>query len=154
MTYVSHHLTSLCVFGNSRNSSDCMCIRNRKGSKLSPCQCARCRAPLRRQPFFTPGGMVAFINSILVGAFVSLLLYALWTLPLLPCVGAGVAAFLVSVGLHLRYQWKHWQWVSKRLTVLFPSDQRLKVRRAFPCALLCSYLLLIPCSNSSQAKGA
>src|SRR5262249_36947735 len=50
------------------------------------------------QIFLSTAGMIAVINSVIVGTFVSLLLTALpAALPLGVSIGAGVAAFLVSV---------------------------------------------------------
>src|SRR5205823_8448776 len=56
------------------------------------------------QVFLTTAGMIAAINSVLVGVFVGLLLSALFTFPLLVCTSAGVVLFLVSFGLQQRYQ--------------------------------------------------
>ncbi len=60
------------------------------------------------QVFLTTAGMIAAINSVLVGVFVGLLLSALFTFPLLACTSAGVLTFLVSFGIHQRYQWGQW----------------------------------------------
>jgi hypothetical protein len=68
-------------------------------------------------------GMIAVINSVVVGAFVGLLLTALpATLPLSISIGAGVAAFLVSVFLHQRYQWLQGRRNLGTLGARFPSD--------------------------------
>jgi fatty-acid desaturase len=75
------------------------------------------------QIFLTMAGMIAVINSVLVGSFVGLLL-VLFTLPLWACTSAGVGAFLVSVGLHQRYQWGQWMQLEHNLPVLFPSQPR------------------------------
>jgi hypothetical protein len=53
--------------------------------------------------------MIADINSVLVGAFVGLLLSALFTFPVLVCTSAGVLTFLVSFGLQQHYQWGQWR---------------------------------------------
>jgi hypothetical protein len=74
------------------------------------------------QIFLSTAGMIAVINSVLVGAFVGLLLAALVTLPLGLVVGAGVAAFLASVWLLQRYQWQQWGRSSAALHALFPSS--------------------------------
>jgi ABC-type uncharacterized transport system permease subunit len=66
-------------------------------------------------------GMMAIINSVLAGSFVSLLL-AVFTLPQTATTSAGVAIFLVSVGLHQRYQWRQWMQLERHLPVLFPSQ--------------------------------
>ncbi len=73
------------------------------------------------QIFLSTAGMIAVINSVLVGAFVGLLLAALFNLPLGATIGTGVVAFLASVVLHQRYQWKRWGQTSAALTPLFPS---------------------------------
>lgn len=61
------------------------------------------------QVFLTTAGMIAAINSVLVGVFVGLLLSALLTFSLLACTGAGIVTFLVSFGIHQRYQWGQWR---------------------------------------------
>src|SRR5919108_2926376 len=61
----------------------------------------------RWQVFFSIAGMVAIITSVLAGSFVGLLLAA-FSLPLAVTTSAGVFTFLVSVGLHQRYQWRQW----------------------------------------------
>jgi fatty-acid desaturase len=72
------------------------------------------------QIFFTMAGMIAVINSVLVGAFVGVLL-VLFTLPLWVCTSVGVVPFLVSLGIHQRYQWGQWMRLGRDLAVLFPS---------------------------------
>jgi hypothetical protein len=75
------------------------------------------------QTFLSTAGMIAVINSVIVGAFVSLLLTALpASLPLGLSIGAGVAAFLVSVFLHQRYQWRQGRRSLDALHARFPSD--------------------------------
>src|SRR5215469_9720927 len=61
-----------------------------------------------RQVLLTTAGMIAMINSVLVGSFVGLLLAA-FTLPLWGATSVGAVAFFVSVGLHQRYQWMQWK---------------------------------------------
>ncbi len=78
--------------------------------------------PFWWQIFLTAAGMIAFINSMLVGVFAGLLLSALFTLPLLVCMSAGVVTFLVSFGILQRYQWLQWRRLEQKLTVLFPSQ--------------------------------
>jgi len=68
-------------------------------------------------------GMMAMINSVLAGSFVGLLLAA-FTLPLVVTTSAGVVTFLVSVGIHQRYQWRQWMRLGRHLPVLFPSQSR------------------------------
>ena len=75
----------------------------------------------RWQVFLTMAGMMAVLNSVLVGSFVGLLLAAL-TLPLWACTSAGVVTFVVSVGIHQRYQWRQWMRLGRNLPVLFPSQ--------------------------------
>jgi hypothetical protein len=74
------------------------------------------------QIFLSTAGMIAVINSVIVGAFVSLLLSALPAgLPLGVSLGAGGAAFLVSVFLHQRYQWLQGRRNLGALPARFPS---------------------------------
>ncbi len=75
------------------------------------------------QVFLSMAGMIAVINSVLVGSFVGLLLAA-FTLHLAVTTSAGVGTFLVSVGLHQRYQWRQWMHLGRNLPVLFPSQPR------------------------------
>ena len=55
------------------------------------------------QVFLTPAGMIAVINSVLLGSFVGLLLSALFTFPLEVCTGTGVVSFLVIFSILQRY---------------------------------------------------
>ncbi len=73
------------------------------------------------QVFLSTAGMMAMINSVLAGSFVGLLLAA-FTLPLWVSTSAGVVTFLVSVGLHQRYQWEQGTHMERNLPVLFPSQ--------------------------------
>ena len=75
------------------------------------------------QVFLSMAGMIAVLNSVLAGSFVGLLLAA-FTLPLWVATSAGVVTFLVSVGLHQRYQWRQWMRLGRNLPVLFPSQPR------------------------------
>ena len=75
------------------------------------------------QVFLSMAGMIAVINSVLAGSFVGLLLAA-FALPLWVTTSAGVVTFLVSVGLHQRYQWRQWMRLGRTLPVLFPSQPR------------------------------
>ena len=65
--------------------------------------------------------MIAVINSVLVGSFVGLVC-SVFTLPLWIGAGVGVVVFLVSLGLHQRYQWKQFMRMERSLPVLFPSQ--------------------------------
>jgi hypothetical protein len=73
------------------------------------------------QVFFNAAGMIAVINSVLIGSFVGLLL-AVFGLPLWICTSAGVVAFLVSVILHQRFQWSQWKLLERNLPILFPGQ--------------------------------
>jgi len=75
------------------------------------------------QVFLSMAGMIAVINSVLAGGFVGLLLAA-FALPLWVTTSAGVVTFLVSVGLHQRYQWRQWMRLGRNMPVLFPSQPR------------------------------
>ncbi len=75
----------------------------------------------RWQIFLSIAGMMAVLNSVLAGSFVGLLLAA-FSLPLVVTTSAGVVAFLVSVGIHQRYQWRQWMHLGRKLPVLFPSQ--------------------------------
>ena len=75
----------------------------------------------RWQVFFAPPGMIAVINSVIVGVFVSLLLDALFPFSLLVCTSAGVVTFLLSVSLHLSYYWQQVKRRDQNLPVHFPS---------------------------------
>jgi hypothetical protein len=73
------------------------------------------------QVFLSTASMIAVINSVLVGSFVGLLLAAF---PLWVGASVGVVVFLVSLGLHQRYQWEQGLRVERNLPVLFPSQPR------------------------------
>ncbi len=85
------------------------------------------------QVFLTTAGMIAAINSVLVGVFVGLLLSALFTFPLLVCTSAGVVTFLVSFGILQRYQWLQWRRLEQSLGDLFEvgTDTPLNKSRGF-----------------------
>ncbi len=73
------------------------------------------------QVFLSTAGMIAVINSVLVGSFVGVLL-VLFNLPLWISTSAGVVAFLVSLVIQQRYQWGQWMYLEQNLPVLFPSQ--------------------------------
>jgi len=73
------------------------------------------------QVFLSMAGMIAMINSVLVGSFVDLGLSA-FSLPLVVTASAGGLTFLASVGLHQRYQWRQWRQLERHQPVLFPSQ--------------------------------
>jgi hypothetical protein len=81
--------------------------------------------PFWWQIFLTTAGMIAVINSVLVGSFVGLLLAA-FTLPLWAGTSAGAVAFLMSVGLHHRYQWRQGMRVQRNLSAPLPGQPREK----------------------------
>ena len=76
------------------------------------------------QVFLTTAGMIAAINSVLVGTFVGLLLSALFSFPLLACTGAGVITFLVSFGILQRYQWGQWRRLEQDLAALVEARRK------------------------------
>jgi len=73
------------------------------------------------QVFLSTASMIAVINSVLAGSFVGLLL-AVFTFPLWIGASVGVVVFLVSLGLHQRYQSGQWTRMERSLPVLFPSQ--------------------------------
>ena len=83
------------------------------------------------QTFLSMAGMIEVINSVLTGAFVGLLLYAILlgtsgafsqtSFAVLICTVGGIIAFLISAALHQRYQYMQWLRAEKRLVVRFPS---------------------------------
>ena len=76
------------------------------------------------QVLLTTAGMIAAINSVLLGVFVGLLLSALFTFPLLVCTSAGVVTFLVSFSIHQRYQWGQWRRLEQNLVALFEVGRK------------------------------
>jgi hypothetical protein len=74
------------------------------------------------QTFLSTAGMIAVITSVLVGAFVGVLLAALFSMPLGVAVGAGMVAFLASLWLLQRYQWRQWGRRTAALLAMFPSQ--------------------------------
>lgn len=75
------------------------------------------------QIFLTTPGMIAVINSLLVGVLVALLLSSLFNLSLLVCTSAGVVIFLVSVGIHQHHHWKKFMHMDQSVPVLFSPDE-------------------------------
>jgi hypothetical protein len=59
--------------------------------------------PSRWQIFLITPGMIAVINSVLVGAFAGLLLSYMFALSLPVSASVGVLAFLLSVAIHQRH---------------------------------------------------
>src|SRR6266487_4332138 len=74
------------------------------------------------QVFLTTAGMIAVINSVLVGAFVGLLLSTLFTFSLLVCTSAGVVIFVLSLSVHQHYQWGQWRRMEQNLAAFFPGQ--------------------------------
>ncbi|MDQ6659425.1 MAG: hypothetical protein M3Z24_00505 [Chloroflexota bacterium] len=75
------------------------------------------------QIFFTMAGMIAMINSMLVGSFAGVLL-VLFVWPLWACTTAAVVVFLASAALHQIYQQGQWRRLEHSLPVHFPSQPR------------------------------
>lgn len=75
------------------------------------------------QVFFNTAGMIAVINSVLVGSFVGLL-FAVFALPLWVSTSMGVVTFLLSGALHQRYQWRQLLHRERHLPALFPGQPR------------------------------
>jgi hypothetical protein len=76
------------------------------------------------QVFLTTAGMIAAINSVLLGVFVGLLLAALFSFPLPVCTSAAVLTFLLSLGLHQRYQWGQWRRLEQDLAALAQARRK------------------------------
>ncbi len=75
------------------------------------------------QIFVIAPGIIAVINSVILGVFVGLLLNAFFALSLLVCTSAGVVTILVSVVILQRYNWKLFKH-TEQIPVLFPSAAR------------------------------
>ena len=73
------------------------------------------------QTFVIAPGIIAVINSVILGVFVGLLLNVFFALSLLVCTSAGVVTFLVSVVILQRYHWKRFKH-TEQIPVLFPSE--------------------------------
>jgi hypothetical protein len=67
--------------------------------------------------------MVAIINSILMGVFLSFLVTRFLPLSVLLAVVCGIGAFLASFSIHLLFQSRRWQHLEQHVLVLFPSDE-------------------------------
>jgi hypothetical protein len=86
--------------------------------------------PSRWQLLFTGAGMVAVINSVIVGVLVGVVITNLVGLGLAFKVGCGVGTFVVSVLVHHRYQEVTLRRADQHIPVLFPSnaeDERLQI---------------------------
>jgi hypothetical protein len=75
------------------------------------------------QLFLTTAGTVMVINSILLGAFVALLVRTLLNLDLAWIIAVGVLVFLAALAWHYMYQSKQWGFAAERGTTLFPARQ-------------------------------
>ena len=75
------------------------------------------------QIFVIAPGIIAVIDSVIVGVFVGLLLNGFFALSLLVCTSAGVVTFLVSVVILQRYHWKRFK-QTEQIPVLFPGAAR------------------------------
>jgi hypothetical protein len=80
--------------------------------------------PSRWQIFLIAPGMIAVINSVLVGAFVGLLSSYIFALSLPVSAGIGVLAFLLSVSIHQRYHWRYFRRTEQAIPALFPQGER------------------------------
>lgn len=78
--------------------------------------------PATWQYFLTGSGMVAVINSILVGVFAGLISRFVFSLHIYACAGLGIAVFAVSIFVHHRHQLSKFAEVGNRLEMLFPTD--------------------------------
>lgn len=79
--------------------------------------------PATWQYFLTGSGMVAVINSILVGVFAGLISRFAFSLHIYACAGLGIAAFAVSLFVHHRHQLSKFAEVGNKLETLFPSGE-------------------------------
>jgi hypothetical protein len=73
------------------------------------------------QMFLTTAGTIAVLNSVLIGAFLGLLLAALFGPPLIVCACVGAGAFLASAGTHHWSQWRRWGQHSATQVMRFPT---------------------------------
>ena len=76
----------------------------------------------RVQSFFTTAGLVGVINSVLVGAFVGIIVANLFTLSAALCVLGSVVVFAVSLFVHQLYQTDRWNAIERNQSVMFPSE--------------------------------
>lgn len=80
--------------------------------------------PATWQYFLTGSGMIAVINSILIGVFAGLISRFAFSLHLYACAGLGIAVFSVSLFVHHRHQLSRFAEVGSRLKILFPGDAK------------------------------
>jgi hypothetical protein len=74
-----------------------------------------------RQSLLTVPGAIAMVNGVIVGAFAGLFVGGFIVDSLVPSVGVGLAAFVVSGWLQRRHQIGRWEQMVRRLPTLFPS---------------------------------
>jgi hypothetical protein len=82
---------------------------------------------LRRSPwqvFLTTPGMIAFIDSVLAGAFAGLLVSYLFALAPLAAVVMGFGIFLVALILLMRRCSSRWDAAQRSVKTLFPSAEQ------------------------------
>lgn len=75
---------------------------------------------LRGGPFWWRGllssaGVVEVVNSVLIGVFCGLAVVSQLTLAPQVAFGIGALTFLVSLGAHMRYQYRRWQYAHQLL---------------------------------------
>jgi hypothetical protein len=73
------------------------------------------------QLFLTLAGMIAVVNSVILGVFSGLLAAEAFGLSLYWCMAVGVAVLLLSYIGHQHYQSRAWRGTENRLPVMFPS---------------------------------
>jgi hypothetical protein len=73
------------------------------------------------QAYLTTAGMVAVVNSVLIGVFAGLVVGLVLGPRLAISAVVGIIIFLVSVFVHQGYQWARWMSSDQRLAVRFPS---------------------------------
>lgn len=78
--------------------------------------------PATWQYFLTGSGMIAVINSVLVGVFAGLIFRFAGSLRLYACALSGIALFAVSLFAHHRHQLNKFAEVGNRLKTLFPGE--------------------------------
>jgi hypothetical protein len=78
----------------------------------------------RWQVAMSTAGLVSFINSILAGVFVGLLAATLLKSSIILAVIAGIAVFITSAWLHLRYHTRVYFAMEDSLEVRFPSEDQ------------------------------
>ena len=80
--------------------------------------------PATWQYFLTGSGMIAVINSILIGVFAGLICRFAFSLHIYVCAGLGIVVFTISLFAHHRHQLSRFAEVGNRLKMLFPGDAK------------------------------